>query len=165
MARIVPRAPWRRAYTGPMERAPADAYAEHCVELLGALGAACAKRLFGGHGLYLDGLMVGLIAAEQLYLKTDAETRPRFEAAGGRPFVYARRDGKVERHATMSYWTPPPEAIEAPEAMRPWARLALEAALRAQAAKRPRAKVPASPSRGSTPAGRTASKKVSARGR
>ena len=165
MARIVPRAPWRRAYTGPMERAPADAYAEHCVELLGALGAACAKRLFGGHGLYLDGLMVGLIAAEQLYLKTDAETRPRFEASGGRPFVYARRDGKVERHATMSYWTPPPEAIEAPEAMRPWARLALEAALRAQAAKRPRAKVPASPSRGSTPAGRTAAKKVSARGR
>lgn len=146
-----------------MERTPADAYAEHCVELLGALGTARAKRMFGGHGLYLDGLMVGLIAAEQLYLKTDPGTRPRFEAAGGRPFVYARRDGKVERHATMSYWTPPPEAIEAPEAMRPWARLALEAALRAQAAKRPRAKAPTPRSRaGKAP---TTAKKAPVRGR
>ena len=149
-----------------MERSPADAFADHCVELLGALGAARAKRMFGGHGLWLDGLMVGLIAAEQLYLKTDAETRPRFESAGGRPFVYARRDGKVERHATMSYWTPPPEAIEAPEEMRPWARLALEAALRAQAATRPAGKAPAPPSHGGRrPATRTPAKKAPARGR
>ena len=140
-----------------MERTPADAYAEHCAELLGALGAARAKRLFGGHGLYLDGLMVGLIAAEQLYLKTDAETRPRFASPGGRPFVCARRDGKGERHATMSYWTPPPEAIEAAEEMRPWARLALEAALRAQAARRPRVKPPARVGR--VPATRAAAKR------
>lgn len=91
--------------------------------------------MFGGHGLYLDGLMIGLIAADQLYLKTDAQTLPQWQAAGGRPFVYeSSRDGVV-RTATMSYWTPPDEATEASDALRPWARLALEAALRAQAAR------------------------------
>ena len=119
---------------------PDDAYAEHCVELLSHVGAARAKRMFGGHGLYLDGLMVGLIAQEQLYLKTDATSLPQWQAAGGRPFIYeTKRDDGSPRSATMSYWTPPPEALESPVAMQPWARLALEAALRAQAAKKPRA--------------------------
>jgi len=122
-----------------VERTPAEAYADHCVELLSAHGAARARRMFGGHGLYLEGLMVGLVAAEQLYLKTDATTRPRFEAAGGRPFVY-RRGRDAAGVATLGYWTPPEEALDSPEAMRPWARLALEAAPRAQAAKRPRAR-------------------------
>lgn len=114
---------------------PGDDFAAHCVELLQPLGAARAKRMFGGHGLYVGDLMVGLIAQEQLYLKTDAQTLPQWQAAGGRPFVYeSRRDGTVKTTA-MSYWTPPEAAIESPALMRPWARLALEAALRAQAAK------------------------------
>lgn len=114
---------------------PGDDFAAHCVELLQPLGAARAKRMFGGHGLYVDGLMVGLIAQEQLYLKADAETLPQWQAAGGRPFVYESWRAGVVKTTAMSYWTPPEEAIESPAAMQPWARLALEAALRAQAAK------------------------------
>lgn len=117
---------------------PNDEFAAHCVELLQPLGAARAQRMFGGHGLYLEGLMVGLISDEQLYLKTDTQTVAQWQQAGGTPFTYrTRRQGEV-RMATMSYWTPPAEAIESPALMRPWARLALEAALRAQAARRPR---------------------------
>lgn len=116
---------------------PDEAFAAHCVELLAPLGSARAKRMFGGHGLYLEGVMVGLIADEQLYLKTDAQSLPAWQQAGGQPFVYrSTRDGQV-RSATMSYWTPPAEAIESPHAMRPWAVLALEAALRSQAARPP----------------------------
>ncbi len=121
---------------------PADEFAAYCVELLAPLGAAHARRMFGGHGLYVDGLMVGLIAAEQLYMKTDTQTRTQWQAAGGRPFVYASRREGVTKSATMSYWTPPAEAFESPALMQPWARLALEAALRAQAARQPRAKPP-----------------------
>ena len=87
--------------------------------------------MFGGHGLYIDELFVAIIAFDQLWLKVDALTRPRFEAAGCRPFVY---DGKGKA-VTMSYFTVPDEAIESIHAMGPWARLALEAALRARAAK------------------------------
>ena len=110
---------------------PAHDYAQHCLELLHTLGPCNARRMFGGYGIYLDGLMFGLIAFERLYLKVDAQSEPRWQDAGGEPFVY---DGKG-RSVKMSYYTPPAEALESPELMRPWPRLALEAALRARAAK------------------------------
>jgi DNA transformation protein and related proteins len=103
----------------------------HCLELLAPLGAVRAKRMFGGHGLYIDELFVAIIAFERLYLKVDAQTQPAFHAAGCEPFVY---DGK-DKPITMSYWTVPAEALESPHLMAPWARQAIAAALRARAAK------------------------------
>jgi DNA transformation protein and related proteins len=104
-----------------------NALVDHCLELLAPLGAVRAKRMFGGHGLYID----ELIAFERLYLKVDAPTKAAFEAAGCEPFVY---DGK-DKPMTMSYWTVPAEAMESPHLMEPWARQAIAAALRARAAK------------------------------
>lgn len=111
-----------------------DAFAAYCVELLGALGSARSRRMFGGHGLYVDDLFVALVIGGQLYLKVDAETRPRFEAASCRPFVY----GKADQRVALSYWSAPDAATESPAAMLPWARLAQAAALRARATKPPR---------------------------
>ncbi len=96
-------------------------------ELLAPLGRITVRRMFGGAGLYADGLIVGLEVEGGLYLKTDEQTRAAFAEAGGSPFVY---DGKG-KPIVMSYWTPPEEAMDSPEAMRPWARLALDAAQRA----------------------------------
>ena len=108
-----------------------QALVDHCLELLAPLGVVRAKRMFGGHGLYVDELFIALIAFERLYLKVDAQTQPAFRAAGCEPFVY---DGKG-KPITMSYWTVPAEAMESPALMQPWARQAIEAALRARAAK------------------------------
>lgn len=101
------------------------------VELLGSLGRVTARRMFGGTGLYADGGIVALEIEGTLYLKTDAQSRERFAEAGGRPFVY---DGKG-REVETSYWTPPDEAMDSPDAMRPWARLALGASMRSGAEK------------------------------
>lgn len=101
-------------------------------ELLEPLGLITVRRMFGGAGLYVEGLIVGLEIEGTLYLKTDASSRELFADAGGRPFVYDGRDKQV---TVASYWTPPDDAMDSPEAMRPWARLALEAALRSAAAK------------------------------
>lgn len=108
------------------------AFVEHCLELLAPLGSVRSRRMFGGHGLYVDEIFIALIAAERLYLKVDAATRPRFEAEGCEPFVY---DVKGQAHS-LGYFSAPQEAIDSPALMLPWARLALEAALRARAAKR-----------------------------
>ncbi|MBX3642785.1 MAG: TfoX/Sxy family protein [Rubrivivax sp.] len=107
---------------------PRDALVEHCLELLAPCGAVSAQRMFGGHGLRIDGVFMALIAFERLYLKVDAQTRPRFEAAGCEAFVYEAKGKRV----SLGYWTAPPQALESPDDMRPWARLALEAALRAR---------------------------------
>jgi len=90
--------------------------------------------MFGGWGVYLDGLIVGIVDEGRFYLKTDAETQEQFAQAGSAPFVYPSKDGPM----TMSYWSVPEEALEATEQMAPWARLALGAAVRKQAAKPPK---------------------------
>ena len=50
------------------------------VESLRPLGPVSARRMFGGHGIFLDGVMFGLIADDQLYLKADEENRAAYEA-------------------------------------------------------------------------------------
>jgi DNA transformation protein len=109
----------------------ANAFVEHCLELLSPLGAVRSRRMFGGHGLYAGERFVALIAFDRLYVKADAESEPRFAAAGCVPFLYEGK-GKPVR---MSYWTVPDEAMESPAAMAPWAQLAWQAAGRAAAAK------------------------------
>lgn len=121
-----------------------DAFTELCVEMLSPLGPVRTRRMFGGQGIYVDGVFAALIIDSQLYLKTDDMTRDRFVAAGCTPFTYATKGGE---RVVMSYFRPPEEALESPPLMLPWARLALEAALRAanakarkSAAKKPAAK-------------------------
>ncbi len=119
----------------------------HVLELLAPMGRARSRRMFGGHGIYLDDIFVALVIFERLYLKTDDQTRAAFEAAGCEAFTYESKAGDVH---VMAYWTAPAEALESPDEMRPWARRALDAALRAKAAarpKRPTAKAPASKTR------------------
>ena len=105
-----------------------DGLVTHCLELLAPLGAARAQRMFGAFGLRIDGVFMALLASERLYLKADALTRPQFEAAGCEPFVYEARGRRV----ALGYWSAPPQALDSPDDMRAWARLALEAALRAR---------------------------------
>lgn len=110
-----------------------DAFTELCVELLSPLGPVRVRRMFGGQGLYVDDLFMALIDDGQLFLKADEVTRERFVAAGCLPFSYPTKDGERQ---VMSYYRPPEEALESPPLMLPWARLALEAALRAANAKK-----------------------------
>ena len=70
--------------------------------------------------------IIGIVLDDALYLKTDAQTVDRFRAAGCAPFVYHGQAQPI----TMSYWSLPGEAMDSPQAMRPWAQLAWEAALR-----------------------------------
>ncbi len=113
-----------------MATAPNE-FVAHCLELLGSVGAARSRRMFGGHGFYVDDLFIGLIAYGRLFLKADGVTRASFEAAGCQPFVY---DG-AGKSVTLGYFSAPEEAMESPPLMQPWARLALAAALRARALK------------------------------
>ncbi len=105
-----------------------------CVELLGeAVGRVSAKRMFSGWGLFRDRRMFGLIADDRLYLKTDAANRPQFEAAGLEAFTYL---GKTRKRVSFGYYEVPPEALDDAAEMRPWARGAVEAAVRMPAARK-----------------------------
>jgi DNA transformation protein len=113
----------------PKPISPADEFAFYCAELLRPPGECKVRKMFGGHGISLDGVSIALVAYEQLWLKVDDESKSKFREAGCQPFVY---DGK-HKPIEMSYWTVPAEAMESPALMLPWARLAFEAARRSAA--------------------------------
>ena len=110
-----------------------EEFATYCCDLLGAIGPCVLKRMFGGYGISLDGLTVAIMTdlgqGEKLWLKADDSTRAAFEAAGCQRFGYQRAG--VAR--SMGYYSAPEDAMDSRELMAPWARLALQAALKAAA--------------------------------
>ena len=101
-------------------------------ELLAPLGPVAVKPMFGGAGVYLDGLMFALLAYGTLYFRVDDQTEDQFRDAGSEPFIYAGIKG---REVSLGYWRAPDDALEGPDEAEPWARLGLEAAMRKRAAK------------------------------
>ena len=96
-------------------------------ELFAPFAAVSVKRMFGGHGVYADGLFFAIEAGGEIYLKADRHSAARFQEAGSRPFVYQGKD----RPITISYWSLPDQALEDDDELVRWAKSAVEAALRA----------------------------------
>lgn len=105
-----------------------DSFVAHVLEQMAAFGPVQARRMFGGHGLYRDGLMFALIVDEQLYFKADAAMAADCERQGLRSFSYVARGRTVK----VGYFAAPPDVFEAPECMREWAARAHACAQRAR---------------------------------
>ena len=99
-------------------------------EMFEPLGPVTIKRMFGGKGIYHQGLIIALELSDgELLLKADATSAAEFRAAGARQWTYESKKGKPE---AMPYWTIPDESLDDPDILQKWLRLAYEAALRAQ---------------------------------
>ena len=111
-------------------------FANYCCDLLASVHRCVSKRMFGGFGISTDGLTIAILAdlgdGEKLWLKGDTSTRSRYEAAGCKIFTYPMKG--VPR--SMNYFSSPEHAMDSADAMRPWAALALDCALRARAGRR-----------------------------
>lgn len=101
-------------------------------DVMAPLGPVTTRRMFGGLGVFYRGVMFALVAQEQLFLKVDDDTRAAFEDAGSGPFSYLRGD---QPFALKSYYRLPDAVLDDEDEMRTWARQAVDAALRADAAK------------------------------
>ena len=98
-------------------------YVEFVVEQLSPLGTITVRSMFGGHGVYCEGIMFALIARGALYLKADDVNRPSFLGRGieaFRPFP--------DKEGSMNYYPAPPEIFEDSEALAQWVGGAVEAA-------------------------------------
>ena len=92
--------------------------------------------MFGGEGLFVGDLMIGLVMDDQIYLKAGDANRGDFVAAGAKPFTYTR--GKERNATSLSYYTVPEHLLDDPAEFSRWARKARNAALSARAAKVPK---------------------------
>lgn len=99
-------------------------------DLFAGLGPVTVRRMFGGKGIYHNGMIVALEVDGEILLKADAASAPEFAAAGSRQWHYEGRN--AERSVAMPYWTIPDEAVDDAERFAIWAGKAYQASLRAK---------------------------------
>ncbi|HEX4177444.1 MAG TPA: TfoX/Sxy family protein [Rhizomicrobium sp.] len=102
-------------------------------DLFHDFGRIAVRRMFGGEGIFVGELMIGIVVDDQIYLKVGDANRADFEAEGAKPFTYTR--GKERNATSLSYYTVPDRLLDDTEEFAPWARKAHEVALAARAAK------------------------------
>ncbi|MFT4862512.1 MAG: DNA transformation protein [Pseudohongiellaceae bacterium] len=86
------------------------------VDLLQSIGPVTAKPMFGGFGLFIEGLMLGLVADSTLYFKADELSKVEFETHGLEPFTFFKASKPIQ----MSYWQAPQECLDNADAMLEW---------------------------------------------
>jgi DNA transformation protein and related proteins len=107
-------------------------FTQYLQEVFELFGPISARKMFGGYGVYHQGLMFGLVADDTLYLKADAENVACFQELELAPFEY-HKQGRVTK---MSYYLAPDEIMDDREQAAIWAQRSFAAAVRGQRGKR-----------------------------
>jgi DNA transformation protein and related proteins len=102
--------------------ATSDGTIAFLLEMLAPLGHVTSRRMFGGAGLYCDGVIFGLVVADVLYFKADAATARSYAAENMAPFSYETKTGS---RGVMSYWRVPERLFDDADELVAWARVAL----------------------------------------
>jgi len=105
--------------------AVSDEFLDYVIDQLAGWGEVSARRMFGGAGLYCDGVMFGLIADDVAYLKVDDSNREDFVTAGSSAFNPFPEKAKTY---VMSYYEIPADVLEDRELLGKWAENALAVA-------------------------------------
>lgn len=117
-----------------------SAFSEFLREELAPLRDVTTRRKFGKSGVFCDGVMLGMVAENTLYLRVDDENRQTLREAESFPSLHYEKRGHT---IDLSFWRVPDRLMDDPAELVTWARSALAAAHRVAA------------NRGRTTAGRT----------
>jgi DNA transformation protein len=102
-------------------------------ELVAPLGGVSIRRMFGGRGVFKDGLMFALLSSRGVfYFKADEATAPAFVAEGCEQFAPEMKAGRA---MALPYWRAPERLFDEPDEFADWARRAFAVAVRAREAK------------------------------
>jgi len=102
-------------------------------DLFAPFGKILVRRMFGGEGLFRDGLMFGIVHEERIYFKTSGESRQAFIAEGTGPlyFKFEKAEGVL-----TSYYELPDRLYDDPDELAEWARIAFAIAQQSPTAKK-----------------------------
>lgn len=98
---------------------------ETICDLFSAFGPVRLRRMFGGAGIYADGVMFALEAGGLLYLKADAAFAADLAERGSAPFGYVAKTGP---RTIASFWRAPDTALDDADDLAALARRALDVA-------------------------------------
>ena len=102
-------------------------FAEFLREQLAPLGRVTTRRMFGKTGVFCNGLMLGMVNDDTLYLRVDDQNRTLFKEAEAAPSLsYVKKGVTID----LAYWALPERLLDEPDEFLTWARAALAAARR-----------------------------------
>ncbi|HEY79041.1 MAG TPA: TfoX/Sxy family protein [Dehalococcoidia bacterium] len=104
-------------------------YLRFIMQKLDPLGYVTSRAMFGGYGIFHEGLMFALIADDVLYFKVNESSRTMYEQAGSKPFPHG-----------ISYWEVPAELLEEDTRLHEWANISIGIARQLSLKKAGRAK-------------------------
>lgn len=104
-------------------------FTDYLCDVFTLFGAVTPRPMFGGHGLYFENYMFGLVAEDTLYLKVDKQNIHHFTELDLPPFEYEKSNG---RKMVLSYRMAPESIYEDQDEAALWAAHAWEAAKRAK---------------------------------
>ncbi|GAB3654361.1 TfoX/Sxy family protein [Echinicola sediminis] len=102
-----------------------EAYLNYILDQLSEFGKVETKKMFGGVGIFKEGLMFAKIGGDIFRLKVDATNQKQFEDKGMKPF-YSETKKKG-----MPYWEVPQEILEDRKELAKWAKQSYEIAQKA----------------------------------
>ncbi len=109
-------------------------FTEFLHEQLAPLGRITVRRMFGKTGVFCDGLMLGMVRDDTLYLRVDDGNRQAFaEAKAYPPLDYEKKGQAID----LAFWRLPERLLDEPDEFLVWAGAALAAARRIAAKRRP----------------------------
>jgi DNA transformation protein len=111
-------------------------FVAYVAEQLASLASVTTRRMFGGVGLYADGLFFALIDDDTLYFKVDDSNRGEYERRGSKPFCPFPDKSEF----SMSYFNVPADLLEDADELSLWARKSVAVALVAASKKTKRPK-------------------------
>ena len=103
-------------------------------DLLDGKPGIASRAMFGGWGIYHDGVIFAIIVEGELFLKADEESRRVFEAQGSRQFTYTSPSRPTP--VGMPYWLVPEGVLEDRDAFDDWVARAIRSAGNAAGGKR-----------------------------
>ena len=104
-----------------------NGYANYILDILLPLGNMRARKMFGGFGIYKNGIFFALIINNILYFKVDVTNQSDYESFGSKPFTYTNKNDKL---VSMSYWEVPIDILENQNKLEQWVEKAVQAAQR-----------------------------------
>lgn len=107
-------------------------------DLFASFRPVTVRRMFGGAGIFADGLMFGLVVDDTIYLKAGEDNAADFDREDLPPFRYQAKNAK---RAVMSYRKMPERLYDDPDELAHWAGRSLKAAQRKAMPKKEAARI------------------------
>jgi len=96
-------------------------FLDYIIDCLSPFGSITSRAMFGGYGLYNEGVIFAVIIKDELYFKATKETEEFFKSKGSNKFTYQGKNGIV----SMNYWKVDPDLLEDQDSLKEWFNVAI----------------------------------------